>query len=182
MRKISPKTIIIVIVAAILVIGGGVYWYQASKETESLIEEDDAQQYDTANWQIYENKDLGYKIKYPQDWVFEEFENNTTFFGTPESKIGGYIWKVAAYEPDELEEQISDMGKQFDDRKETRKDVRVNQDITGLLVTVTTERYEDWISKIVYFERDGQLYAIGNGAIDDERFDAFYKSYEVLSE
>ncbi len=181
MNKIKPTTIIIVIVAAILVIGGGVYWYQTSKETESSVE-DDAQQYNTYNWQTYENKNLGFKIKYPQDWVFEEFEDNTTYFGTPETKIGGYIWRVSVYEPDELEKQISQMGKQFDDRKETRNEIRVNQDITGLLVTVTTEKYTDWILKTVYFERDGQLYVIGNGAINDERFDAFYKSYEVLGE
>lgn len=132
------------------------------------------------NWQNYQNDKLGFQIKYPQGWVYAESDTGI-YFGTPESKPGGYIWGISIHQPSELEKVISQMGNQFVDRKESRSKVMVNKNITGTMVTVTTNKYPDWISKTVYFENNGQLFAIGNGAIDDDRFESFYKSFDFAN-
>jgi hypothetical protein len=134
----------------------------------------------TNNWQTYKNEELKFQIKYPQDWVYGG-PNDNIHFGTPESKTGGYMWGISIYEPSELEKTIAQMGDQFDDRKESRSQVTVNQNITGTMVTITTNKNPLWISKTVYFENNGQLFAIGNGAINDDRFEDFYKSFEVIN-
>jgi hypothetical protein len=193
----TSKIILAVVITAILV-GGGVYYWQTqnsvpadaptTEEAEPTITDNepapvaevDEELTIANNWQTYQSQSYGFNISYPQGWVYEEF-NNTIYFGTPESKSGGYIWGVFIHQANELEKVIAQMGDQFEDRKESRSEVMVNKNITGTMVTVTTNKYTDWISKTVYFENSGQLFAIGNGAINDDRFETFYKSFEFAN-
>jgi len=193
----TNKIIIAVIVTAI-VVGGGVYYWQTQNSVQDEsptieevgptktdkeivpVTEVDEEPAIANNWQIYQNSEFEFQVDYPQDWVCEEFDN-TIYFGTPESKPGGYIWGIFIHQPSELEKVIAQMGDQFEDRKESRSEVMVNKNIMGTMVTVTTNKYPDWISKTVYFENNGQLFAIGNGAIDDDRFETFYKSFEFAN-
>ncbi len=192
----TSKIIIAVVITAI-VVGGGVYCWQNQNsvpdgssspvELVEIVTDEETTPVEEPtianNFQTYQNSEFGFSIEYPQDWVYEEFEGTTNYigFGTSESKIGGYIWGVTIHQAYELEEVISQMGDQFEDRKESRSEVTVNENITGTMVTVTTNQYSDWISKTVYIENKGQLFAIGNGAIDDDRFEAFYKSFEFTN-
>lgn len=160
------------------------YLWQIQSSTKKVTENNvsTSKESEVANdWQEYQNEQIGFHIKYPQDWVYEKYNNEVIYFGTPESKTGGYIWGIFIHQPNELEKVIAQMGDQFTDRKETREEVMVNNNITGTLVTVTTNKYPDWILKTVYFEKDGQLFAITNGAIDDDTFEAFYKSFEFTN-
>ncbi len=59
--------------------------------------------------------------------------------------IGDSQWGVNFYASNELENIIAQMGNQFKDRKESRIEVEVNENITGTMVTVTTNEYLDWI-------------------------------------
>ena len=129
------------------------------------------------NWKIYQNSTLWLKINYPQEWVYED-SNDGISFGTPESKPGWYIWWIFINQPNKLEKLIAQQWSQFEDRKESRSEVVVNKNITGTMVTVTTNEYDDWISKYIYFENDGKLFWISNWAIDDDKFEIFYKSLE----
>jgi hypothetical protein len=102
------------------------------------------------------------------------------FLGTPESRQGGFIWSVEFYrKPNELEKNIAQIGDQFNDRKEVRKSIKLNN-IRALFVTVTTQQSKDWISESVYFSKNNILFRIGNGAIKDERFKSFYESFKFL--
>ncbi len=198
----TTKIILAVIVTAVIV-GGSVYYWQTQNTVKDevskspIIEEtvppvkniepepETEESIITNNWQNYQNSEFGFKINYPREWVYAEFEGTANYsaigFGTPESKTGGYIWGITIRQPSELERVIAQMGDQFEDRKESRSEVMVNKNITGTMVTVTTNKYPDWISKTVYFENNGQLFAIGNGAIDDDRFETFYKSFEFAN-
>ena len=133
------------------------------------------------DWQLFESEELGFSISYPGDWEHQEYETGV-HFGTPESKTGGYLWGVGFNDPSvySLEDLIARMGSQFNDRKEVRNEVAVNDYISGTMVTVTTNKYDDWVNKTVYFEvGKDKLFSIGNGAIIDERFETFYKSFEL---
>jgi hypothetical protein len=73
---------------------------------------------------------------------------------------------------------MSKDGQQFDDRKESRKNITVKGSIPATLVTVTTGKYKDWISKSVYFEKNNKIFTLSNGALDDAKFEYFYDSIE----
>ena len=190
MNQTTKITVAVIITA--IVVGGGVYYWQNQntvknevskppvEETVQPIASIDPETEEstiTNNWQNYQNSEFGFKVNYPQDWEYQELDKGI-LFGTPESKSGGYIWGIFVYQPSELEKVIAQMGNQFEDRKESRSEVMVNKNITGTMVTVTTDKYTDWVYKTVYFENNGQLFAIGNGAIDDNKFETFYKSFE----
>lgn len=142
----------------------------------------------TSNWNTYSSTEQGFTIKYPKKldkypeaWQYEEL-GTTDFgvgFGTPSSKSGGYIWGVGAYDNGNLEELIKQMGSQFSDRQELRQDITING-APAFLVTVTTNQYQDWISKNVYIQKDSKIYIIGNGAIDLSEFDSFYNSFKFI--
>lgn len=135
---------------------------------------------DTSDWKIYRNEEYGFKMKYPNGWVVEKYDTEI-LFGTPESVSGGYIWGISIYQLDELEKIIAQNGSQFYDRKESRSDIIVNKKLKGIIVTITTDTYKDWISKTIYFANNGQLFAIGNGSKEDKRFKYFYSSFEFIN-
>ena len=136
---------------------------------------------ETANWITYNNEKYGFGVKYPKDWIYKEYDD-AIYFGTPESKSGGYIWNISVHQPDELEKVIMQMGNQFDDRKETRDKITINKNISGILVIVTTDKNTDWVSKKIFSERNSKLFAIGNGAIVDDRFKSFYNTFKFTEE
>lgn len=146
-------------------------------------------------WNIYTNSSESYRIKYPnklnkkdENWVYREYtqgysenqEVKEVYFGTPSSAQGGYIWGVSVYDNENLEDLIKQQGRQFDDREESRQNITVNG-VPVLLVTVTTNRFDDWISKMVYIEKGKKIYTITNGAVDRLEFDYFYNSFEFIN-
>jgi hypothetical protein len=46
-------------------------------------------------------------------------------------------------------------------------------------VVVTTSQIEVWYSESVIFEHQGTIYDIGNGAVDDDRFQVFYDGFRL---
>jgi hypothetical protein len=144
----------------------------------------------TIDWNTYSNS--LYSIKYPKSdnvtneaWEHVESESDVSF-GPPVSKSGGYYWGIFSYENKEIEELIAESGEQFSDRKEKRKNITINGR-TALLVTVTTQETEDWVSKNVYLEDNrktasssGKIYVISNGATDIPYFEAFYNSFSLI--
>lgn len=142
-------------------------------------------------WTTYTNAELGFSVKYPQSWVTEyttwkDFGKGITLvgFGTPESRSGGMLWGVEVYEKNysntpDIETVIKEIGKQFNDRSETREKIYIGP-TQALLITVTTQKISDWISKTAIIETPKAIYSISNGAIDDERFEHFYRSFEIL--
>jgi hypothetical protein len=152
-------------------------------------------------WIDFINQEYGFAIAYPnklnrsginQPWIYNEYAfpkidsqkkgKNTRFwvgFGPKESIPGGMVWGVTVYEDENLEDVIAYKGEQFEDRKEERMHVKVNG-IDALLVTITTSKFKDWISKEVIIQKGNIIYSVGNGAEDLSEFDSFYKSFQLL--
>lgn len=152
----------------------------------------------TANWKTYTSPKFTFSIKYPSsintsklvgEWTFEEIPGSSTLgggvgFGPPASKSGGWAWGVYVYGGAEEEKLIAEMGNQFSDRKEERKEITVNG-LPATLVTVTTPQIKDWIYKAVFIQvkTPGQstIYRIGNGAVDLPEFDSFVESFRLTN-
>lgn len=138
----------------------------------------------TSNWNTYTSSRYGFTINYPkkisrspEEWEYDEKENSV-LFGTPTSRMGGYIWAVNIVENNDLEALISKIGDQFTDRRESRQNINING-YPALLVTVTTGKYSEWIAKSVFIMQDTKIYEIGNGAVDMPEFDTFYNSINL---
>lgn len=180
---------IIIIVIALVIIGGGGYFVFQDFGSVGVSEQDKIENYETS-WNTYSNDD--FSIQYPADreWVYsdENFTTTGVSFGTLESARGGYIWSVGVVSKNvvDMETLIARMGEQFSDRKETRVEISLGG-VQGLLVTVTTNKIENWIHKEIFIEgsiagRDDKIYFISNGAIDDLEFERFYRSFKFEGE
>ena len=144
----------------------------------------------TANWNTYSSQLYGFSIKYPKtiskyqgEWEYKEFplQDGSVWIGFRPSSIGeDYIWGVNVYSNKSVEQVIKEQGQQFSDRKESRQYITVNG-VSALLVTVTTNQYEEWVSKTVLIENNGKVYAIGNGAVEIPEFEPFYKSFKLIN-
>lgn len=133
---------------------------------------------------FYSNSKNGYTVAYPSDWEYQEFltdDYNSTLFGPESSKMGGYYWGISVIKSDELEGRIKGTGRQFEDRKEVRANVALTNGLKALIVTVTTEKFDNWVHKSVFIEKDGLLYVISNGATDVEGFEDFYNSFNFTN-
>lgn len=143
-----------------------------------------------AGWNTYTSQAYGFSIQYPKtvtkyqgQWEYKEFPSINGFAWVgfrPSSVKEDYLWVVNVYDNKTVEQVIEEQGQQFNDRKENRKNIIVNGN-SALLVTVTTNQIPDWISKTVIVEKNGKIYAIGNGAIEITEFDSFYNSFKTLN-
>lgn len=152
-------------------------------------------------WIDYVNQEYGFAIAYPtklnksgldQLWIYKEYSfpdakssqkgSSTRFwvgFGPKESIPGGMVWGITVYENGNLEDIIESKGEQFADRKEERTSVKVDG-IDAILVTVTTTKFKDWISKNVIVQKGNFIYSISNGAEEISEYDSFYKSFQLI--
>lgn len=152
----------------------------------------------TANWKTYTNSKYSFSVKYPktdatgsypssintsEEWIAKEITVGGTLatinFGPPSSAQGGYIWgiNVMSGSTTTLDKQIAGQGDQWSDRKESKQTITIDGS-TATIVTVTTASQPDWISKVVYIEKGGNIFEISNGAIQSTSFDPFYKSFQ----
>ncbi|MBP6859705.1 MAG: hypothetical protein KBC69_03760 [Candidatus Magasanikbacteria bacterium] len=143
-------------------------------------------QEDTAllNWQTYTNDNFSFKIRYPKEWVYKEYSNDYSgkdiFFGPVSSASEGYIWGITIFEVSKLEEVIAQIGQQFSDRKENRKPIIFGKDLHGTEVTGTTNELPNWTSTMIFIERDGHVFVIADGAMQDPDFKLFANSFEFI--
>lgn len=132
---------------------------------------------------FYSNSKNAYTVAYPSDWEYQEAltdDYHSTLFGPKLSMMGGYFWGISVIKSDELEGEIQKSGRQFEDRKEARANVVLANGLNALIVTVTTEKFDNWVHKSVFIEKDGLLYVISNGATDVEGFEDFYNSFRLI--
>ncbi len=137
----------------------------------------------TVNWDIYENKIIGFRFKYPNGVVIEpdielrgdEYLNfivyrNDELLEDMKTNPGRYAGDIAGttfvtiIEGKTIDELITASGDQFSDREVEKETILING-LTAIRVTITTARYDDWISVEVYFQKDNLVVRFGNGAI-----------------
>lgn len=122
---------------------------------------------DTSNeWQQYENSNARFSINYPGGWRLQELDNAVGF--GPKEIGEDFIWGVQYFDSAGKNRQsiISDIGKQFSDRKTTEEFINVNG-LPAVKVVTTTDQLKDWYSVVIILKSENKLYAIGNGALTD---------------
>lgn len=146
----------------------------------------DVENINMSNWEIYKNEEYGFEMKHPKEWIINSYySNNKNSFnlglGSPSSKSGGLEYGVTVYNNYDIEKLISVIGSQFNDRKEKREKIIFNN-IEGLLITVTTKQYKDWVSKTIFILHNNSLFKISNGATlsSSYSFENFYQSFKFL--
>lgn len=134
----------------------------------------------TADWKLYTSIAQGTTFRYPPHWEVNEFLDDGGFGLRPIGKSGDWEWGVGVYEKSQItiDELIALNGNQFSDRKENRETIQLHG-VSATKVTVTTAQIKDWESVEIYFEKDGKIYDIGNGAVMNPDFRTFYESYTI---
>lgn len=139
---------------------------------------------ETVDWKTYTSSKRGFSIKYPKtiskykgEWEYREFDDNSVMF-RPSSIKEDYLWVVNIYSDKSVEELIGETGNQFSHRGVERKQILLDN-MKALLVTVATKEVEGWISKTIYLENNGRVFAIGDGATREPEFDLFYNSFKL---
>ena len=134
---------------------------------------------DIPDWQTHHDRQRGFQIQYPSGW---RLETSDDWVGAgPEELREDVLWEVRLSDSSDttIEQLIDDVGRQFgSDRIETRECIRTDG-LTGLKATVTTSKIVDWYAELVIFEGAGLLFTISNGAVRDERFEPFYRSFHL---
>jgi hypothetical protein len=200
----SKLFIIVVVIVLLLLVAGTIFGYFLGSKSSPLGENNKVVQISPTNsqllsptpshsvyndWKTYTG--TLFSVMYPShvegyqgEWIAEQVNNEFSsgvFFG-PQSLMEDGPWVIFTYDKrnkntkKSIEEYISEQGNQFTDRKETRKQRSVNG-IPATYVTVTTPRYSNWISHNVYFEKNGLIFVIINGAVEIPEFEDFYKSF-----
>jgi hypothetical protein len=134
---------------------------------------------DISDWQVYGDDARGFQFGYPLGWRVEVFDS---WVGVgPAAMREDVQWGVRLFDSSDttIEQVISDVGRQFgSDRTEARECVYLDG-MAAIKVIVTTSQIEDWYSESIVFEYQGTILEIGNGAVRDERFEAFYTSFHL---
>ena len=109
-------------------------------------------------------------------------EEYDSWVGVGPEEMGEDVqWGVRFFESSDttIEQVIGDFGRQFgSDRREARECVYLDN-IAAIKVIVTTSQIDDWYSESIVFEHQGTIFEIGNGAVQDDRFEAFYMSFHL---
>ncbi len=137
---------------------------------------------------LYVNNQYKFSIKYPlrlddvcggELWEYSELSSENYLsvgFGPRCSKSGGYFWGVFVYKNRDVEDIIKQIGSQFSDRKEVRKNIVINGE-SALLVTVTTSQLKGWVAKTIFIVKENAVIHIINGGTIISEFDDFYNSF-----
>ena len=154
---------------------------------------------DLKGWSTYQNTKHNFEISYPPGFTIvphhtPTFFDNTLGFNqsilyveaTPtafDARWGITIFDGFESSNEATEKIISKIGAQWNrdnSRSEQRASITVNN-LPAILVTVRTSNHDDWISKTVIVQHNKRIYAIGNGAVEDQEFDQFYSSFRILN-
>ena len=141
-------------------------------------------------WLAYRSS-YGFEIQYPPTWkiISEEGGGKAGYpgwvvsFGTGTFGNEGYDGELFVFAYDKqttnVEQYIKDMGRQFSDRQEKRENITLNG-IPAVKVVVTTPSVPTWDYEAVIVQQQNHFYVMHNGAVRQESFTDFYKSFELI--
>ncbi|MBA7493662.1 Foldase protein PrsA [subsurface metagenome] len=154
---------------------------EAVKAVTGAKKEELQQKIKTIDWQIFTDSKAGYTIKYPSDWRRVDFENGIGV--GPQEIREDILWGLWFYDSSQKSKYgiIREIGRQFYEtgRFEERENIRFNN-IQALKIIVTPSQYPDWYSESIIIEYGGKIFRIGNGAVKDDKFELFYKSFKFI--
>jgi hypothetical protein len=102
--------------------------------------------------------------------------------GTLDLPEGGIWWSISVYDPKLTSQQklITDRGSQYTDRVAKTSALTIDG-VAATLLTVTTKTIPNSNDRSIILERNGKIYRIANGTMDDGDFkDAFDKFYTSI--
>lgn len=132
-------------------------------------------------WSEYKDRKKGFTIAHPKGTEAVAFDG-----GVGIRPLGGkdFFWGLLYFDKTDgkTEELISDMGKQFKNKRRERRENILLNGIQALRVIVTTTSIPNWKHEQVFIEKGTTLYVVSNGAIPNSDFELFYQSFMFIPE
>lgn len=185
MKNKKDNIVLITLIVVNMVITAGVIGLIFAKKSQAPADK-------TSGWQIYKNEKYGFEFKYPKEWLARGYDATTEDdytlhsigIGDAASISGGMRWGIDIYGSHGdintlMEEIIAKTGSQFNDRQERRGDTILGGE-QAIMVTVTTNSFNDWINEKIIFKRNNELIVIGNGSVKDNLFDLFISTFKFV--
>ncbi len=153
-----------------------------NEEQKKLEEQTKQDENAPQEWVNYTSTNYNLSFFYPKGWKIEDTVSDQVgevsgISLTPPTMGEDALWGILVDKSSDttVDKLITDIGKQFTDRKVEKAKITVNG-LPATKVLVTTATIPEWYSETVMIAKDKTIYQISNGAVKDDKFEIFYQS------
>lgn len=183
-----------VLITTIIVIGfllslATYYFYNAPESIPENGEKETIAELDTSDWLTYENKEYGYRFKYPPTWyvvndalsgtiTVSVFPEDDSLYATDVGIMSGFLIRK---DPDRYAAMI-DTTDQFAGKDMSAMSY-TNNNISGTLYRYTDDFSGEIINELVYNSPEGVIYVASyvSGTVYNDDFENIMKSLQLIN-
>ncbi len=134
---------------------------------------------DLTQWKLYEDKEIGYSVKYPGDWVAKGAKGG--FICGKESGFINAEWTIWISDPKDTErvDFIFNNDGLYDGYDIVEKPITING-VSGIHSTITHKEKPNEYVEFIVIKTKSLWFQIENAGVKDKNFEVFYTSFKLI--